>query len=242
MSLTVTNIGDNLERPGIAAYAYIPDQLIAGPYPLVTMNVTLKAGTSGQIVKRGTVLGQITVGSATSAAKSGGNTGNGTLVLDATTPVLANAAAGVYTVRCIEAVTNGGKFTVIDPKGVELGPVIIPAGAGNSVTFSDRIKFALTDGGTDFIVGDGFDITVAAGSGKYVTSVATATDGSQNPSAILVDDTDITADAIAGIYMTGEFNSNAIVIDSSWTAATLLPILRTVSIFLKSVVSATDPT
>jgi hypothetical protein len=98
----------------------------------------------------------------TSAAKSGGNTGNGTLVLDATTPVQANAVPGVYTVRCIEAVTNGGKFEVKDPTGKSLGMAIIVAGAGGTYTFTDQIKFVLTDAGTDFIVGDGFDVTVVA--------------------------------------------------------------------------------
>lgn len=97
---------------------------------------------------------------ATSAAKAGGNTGNGTLTLDVTTPVLANAEVGVYTVRCIEAVTNGGKFEVKNPTGRSLGMAIIVAGAGGTYTFSDQIKFVVQDGATDFIVGDGFDVTV----------------------------------------------------------------------------------
>ena len=45
----------------------------------------------------------VPVGAASVAAKSGGNTGTGTLTMDATTPILAFAIAGVYAVRCIEA-------------------------------------------------------------------------------------------------------------------------------------------
>lgn len=243
--VTVNNAGNNAQQPFNQDNAYLPDQLIAGVAPRVTDNATvLHSATVNSVtpIPRGTVMGQITVGGATSAAKSGGNTGTGTLVLDVTTPVQANAKAGVYTVRNIEAVVNGGKFQVINPIGEDLGTVIIPAGAGASVTFNNRIKFVLTDGGTDFIVGDGFDITVAAGSGKWIPSVATATDGSQIPSAILADICDPSAaDVNAGIYESGEFNQTAITFDSSWTVATLKPLLRALNIYLKTVVSALDP-
>lgn len=243
--VSVNNVSNNPQQPFNQDNAYLPDQLIAGVFPRVTDNVTVlhsAAVNSVTPLPRGTVMGQVTVGSATSAAKSGGNTGTGTLVLDVTTPVLANAIPGIYTVRNIEAVTNGGKFQVIDPKGLDLGMAIIVAGAGGTVTFANRIKFVLTDATTDFIVGDGFDITVAAGSLKYVPSVATATDGSQNPTGLLVDQTDPSAaDVVAGIYKTGEFNLNAITFDSSWTTATLTPVLRALSIFLKSAVTAADP-
>jgi hypothetical protein len=49
-------------------------------------------------------------------------------------------------------------------------------------------------------------------SGKYTKSVKTATDGSQNPVAILVDDVDAsTTDQNGGLYLMGEFNQNHIV-------------------------------
>ena len=59
-----------------------------------------------------------------------------------------------------------------------IGEVVMAGGAG---AFDDDIKFAVADGGTDFIVGDGFDITVAAGSGKYKMALAAAVDGSAVP-------------------------------------------------------------
>lgn len=95
-------------------------------------------------------------GSAVSAAKSGGNTGGGSLTLDVTTPVLAGAKVGVYTVRCITAATDSGTFRVTDPDGFVIGDVAVGA------TFANDIKFAIADGAPDFVVGDGFDITVSA--------------------------------------------------------------------------------
>lgn len=132
-------------------------------------------------LETGTVLGQTSIGAATSAVKSSGaNTGNGVLTVDATTPVLAGAAVGVWTVRCIAAAANGGTFRVEDPKGLVRGDVAVGA------TFADGIKFAIADGSADFVVGDGFDITVAAGSELYVPLAPAATDGSQIASAIVI--------------------------------------------------------
>ena len=129
----------------------------------------------------GMVVAVITAGAATSAAKSGGNTGTGALTLDATTPVLAGAKVGVYQVRCIAAASNSGTFRVEDPDGNVLGDVAVGA------TFSDDIKFAIADGGTDFIVGDGFDVTVAAGSGKVVQFAAAGVAGAEVPAGIALD-------------------------------------------------------
>jgi len=137
--------------------------------------VTLISGGSACAV--GQILGQIIVGAATAATKSGGNTGNGTCVVDATTPTLINAKPGVYTVRCTIAGTNSATFIVIDPTGVSLGTGSC-SGSGASFTFADRVKFVITDGSTDFIVGDGFDITVPAGSGKWTQVAPAANDGS----------------------------------------------------------------
>lgn len=132
---------------------------------------------SGQNLAIGAVLGKITIGAATSAVKSGGNTGNGTLTMDATTPILANAQPGVYTVRVITASANAFTARVTAPDGDVLGDVSV-SGAGGSGTFSNQIKFAIVDGATDFIVGDGFDVTIAAGSGKVTAVNFAAIDGS----------------------------------------------------------------
>ncbi len=80
-------------------------------------------------------------------------------------------------------------------------------------------------------------------SGNYIQSVAGAADGSQNPVAILADAADASGGAVqAGVYLTGEFNANALTFDASWTVATLKAALRPLGIFLKNAVSAADPT
>ncbi len=123
----------------------------------------VNAAVSAVTIPAGTVLAKQTIGAATSAAKSGGNAANtGALTLDGTTPVLANAQVGVYTVRCITATSNSGTFRVTAPDGDVLGDVVVAA------TFSNQIKFSIADGSQDFIVGEGFDITIAAGNGQFV--------------------------------------------------------------------------
>jgi hypothetical protein len=145
----------------------------------------IKSGSG--IVTTGTVLGKVMVAGATSAAKTGGNTGDGTLTLDTTTPVLADAVAGVYKVRFTEAAANGGQYQVENPAGVVIGT----ANVGD--TWAEGIKFVIADGATDFVVGDGFDVTVAAGSLKYVPLDLDAVDGSQTAAAIVIDRVDATS-------------------------------------------------
>src|SRR5581483_1841128 len=123
--------------------------------------VTIVSGAG--VLDVGTVLGKITKGAASSAAKAGGNTGGGTLTLDPTTPILAGAKPGVYKVRCVGLVANGGVFSVVDADGIQIGTAYV------GVTFANQIKFALADSGTDFAVDDGFDVTIAVGSGKWNT-------------------------------------------------------------------------
>jgi hypothetical protein len=78
---------------------------------------------------------------------------------------------------------------------------------------------------------------VVTASGGYQLSVKTATDGSEVPSAILVDDVDATAgDVLGGVYLMGEFNGHRIIIDNSWTVETVAQALRPSSIFIRDVV------
>lgn len=193
---------------------FTPDNLFGGSdIPAMTKVVTLVSGAGD--LARGTVLGKITKGSATAAAKSGGNAANtGALTMDATTPVLAGAKVGVYTVRCITAATNGGTFRVTDPEGFVLGDVAVGA------TFANDIKFAIADGTQDFIVGEGFDITVAAGSGYYKTVNSANVDGSNVAECILAADTNATSAAVAAlVYVTGQFNTEALTFGGSDDAA-----------------------
>jgi hypothetical protein len=183
--------------------------LTEGPGHYSREVLTILSGTGK--VAANTVLGQITNAGASSAAKAGGNTGNGALTMDAVTPLLTGVQVGVYKVVCIEPATNGGIFAVTDPDGTMLGTVAVGA------TFSNEIRFAIADGATDFIAGDGFDITVAAGSGKWVPSANTGLDGSQIAKAVAIYDADATSgDAkVVALVRMSEVNGDMLAYHSS---------------------------
>lgn len=151
----------------------------------ISRETRIIASGSGKLMA-GTVLGRRDLGDATAVAKSGGNTGNGTV---SAVTIAAGAKSGVYKVEF----TAATKFSVTDPEGFQ-----ISTGSTGSA-FSDDVGFTITAGGTAFVAGDGFDITVAAGTGKWVPSAATATDGSQIARAVLayaVDATSADAEAV----------------------------------------------
>ena len=170
--------------------------------------VTILAGSgAARDLKLGTVLGKATLGTPVAVA-DGGNTGNGALTVDAVAPLLVGAKQGVYAVECIAAATNGGTFEVFSPDGYSLGTVAVGA------TFANHIRFAIADGAADFVVGDGFAITVPAGTGKIVALAPAAVDGTQYAYGVM------SMDALApdGIDGTGQ----AIVKDATVNDAGLI--------------------
>ncbi|WP_295541070.1 head decoration protein [uncultured Pseudacidovorax sp.] len=240
MALVPTNVLDNPATPAISATLFIPDQLIAGPFQPVTHQATISGGAA---LPRGTVLGRVPTGTATAAAKSGGNTGNGTCT---SLSVKGRARPGVYTARVVIAGTNAATINLYDPQGTLIDQKQLSGAAGTAVFANDHLAATITDGSTDFAVGDGFDITVAITGDKYVKAVATATDGSQTPAAVLADAADASGgDVLAGVYLTGEFNANAMTYDSSFASvAALQAACRPASIFVKSMpgsLSNADP-
>lgn len=124
----------------------------------------------------GTVLGKITVGAVTSAAAAG-NTGDG--VMGAVTTA-AGIKAGVYVLTVIEPAAGAGAFMVEGPDGVTIGTGNVAAAFA-----AGGLSFTLADGATDFVAGDSFTITVAAGTGQYVAYDAAAADGSQVAAGVL---------------------------------------------------------
>lgn len=64
MTLTVNSIGDNPQQPGLSAETYTPDQLIAGNLKLVSESVTI---TGSAVLQRGSVLGQVALGTVTAS-------------------------------------------------------------------------------------------------------------------------------------------------------------------------------
>jgi hypothetical protein len=140
---------------------------VGRPGPTAHLKIDVSGLTTNEVDARGhlkrhvpfnnsapaTRIGSETVAGTTAAVADAGNTGNGTLTVDATTPVLTGAQSGAYRAVCILAAANGGTFAVFDPAGVEIGRVAVGA------TFANQIKFVINDGATDFAVGDAFTIT-----------------------------------------------------------------------------------
>lgn len=153
----------------------------------------------GQNLKAGHVLGKVTVGTATGAAVSG-NTGNGAI-----SGVSAGdtAKAGFYQLLCIEPAANGGVFEVEDPDGVIVGRAVV------GTPFIGPVNFTIADGSADFVAGDRFAITVAAGSGKYKEYNPANTDGSQIAVALLLDNVDAAAADKAAVAIVRNVEVNA---------------------------------
>lgn len=105
--------------------------------------------------------------------------------------------------------------------------------AGNLKLVTDTVTFAQ---GNTFIRGQVVGRVTA--SREYAPCVKTATDGSQVPCGIVVDTVDASAAAqTGGLYQMGEFNSNYMTFDTSWTLDDLKQALRQWSIFVKTGIS-----
>ncbi len=129
---------------------------------------------AGASLEPGTVLGKVSAATApTSAAKSGGNTGNGTMSAVTTK---SGAKAGVYKVEF----TAATKFDVMDPEGFKV------KSGSTGTAYSDDLGFTITAGATPFVAGDGFDITVPAqGQFKFKALDLAASDGAEVAAGIL---------------------------------------------------------
>jgi hypothetical protein len=189
-----------------------------------------EAGTllSGQNLVRGAVLGRILLAAIAVGTVTFAGTGNGTCT-KASPAYSAAAKAGSYSVVCLEKTTDSGTFAVMRPDGTQDGIATVGA------AYDGQVKFTIADGSTDFAAGDTFTVpvTIAAGSGKYVLSLAAATDGSQVPAGVLVDDTDASAgDKPMLFYSRGDFLSGGLTLGTGHTVASIAPALKDAGIFL----------
>lgn len=225
MSLTPTEVHDNPQRPGVQAQVYSPDQLISDARSLVTQPVLLASGD----LKRGTVLGQQTE-NPVQVVSGASNTGDG--VIESITLGPAIKTGGYQLIAT--AIT---KFSVTSPAGDVLGEATV------GVPFVHaEITLTITAGGVAFKVADSFTLNVFDAVGTYVECVRTATDGSQYPLAILVDDADATSGPVtAGAYLSGEFNAARLIYGATWSLPALVSAMRPYGLFAKSSISAASP-
>lgn len=141
-------------------------------------SVTVLAGAGAdRILKIGTVLGAILFADPVIAAAEG-NTGNGAM---GALTLGDGCKIGVYTVTCIAAAANGGRFQVVDPDGYRLADALVGV-----AWQSPQLGFTIADGAVDFAVGDVITITVARGSGKVVQLNPAAHDGTQLADSVLI--------------------------------------------------------
>lgn len=208
--------------------------LVKFTYTLAGSTITATAAVTGAAGNALTLAtsnaGAFTLSGATLAGGVA-NTGNATLSLMAGGPQM---RAGNFTAVC----TDATHAQVYNPQGEEIGVATF------GVTFvNPEINFRITAGGTPCIAGDTFVLTAApAAAGLYKFCTGGAIDGSEFPVAILADLTDPTAGNVtAGIYLMGEFNANALVLDPSLSLAAVKTALAAKSIYVKTAVSALDP-
>jgi hypothetical protein len=147
--------------------------------PLYSLEERIVASGSGKI-EIGQVMAVVRSGTATAAAKAGGNTGNGTI---SAVTVSGRAKAGPYTARFTSATT----YNLSDPGGD-----VVAAGQ-TGVALADDLGFTITAGGTPFAVGDGFDIAVVPTGKKLKPYTPGAADGSQIAAEVSIGTCDATS-------------------------------------------------
>lgn len=165
----------------------------------------------------GTALGRVIAGGVGAATATTGNTGNGTM---GAITVTAPAKLGKYRLVITAVAANAGTFLVIDPEGQAVG-----TGTVASAFSEGGLAFTLADGATDFALGDSFDIRVT-GSYKYKIAVETATDGSRDVAALVLEEKSvpITTDTRVLVMVNGDAQVSkfGIVLDSTYDNATKL--------------------
>lgn len=129
---------------------------------------------ASQTITPGKVLGKVVRGAVTSRTGIT-RTGNGTI---GTLSRSGSALVGAYTIKCIAAASDGGRFAVLDPLGRKIDDALV------GVAYAGEVGFTIADGSTDFAVGDTFILDVAAGSGQYKALDLSATDGTQTAVAV----------------------------------------------------------
>lgn len=176
----------------------------------------LTFGGAGTVLN-GTILARKVVENSIGVAAGGGNVGDGTV-----TPAVVGSGPivpipGVYNLECVEAVAEGGVFKLEDPNGIQVaGALTMTIGAGTPTVFDVAgLAFTITDGGTDFSVGDQFDLTLTA-DGNMVPFAINGTGGAQVPKTVIT--YDVTAagggDIAIRSMISGQVRTERLIIDA----------------------------
>lgn len=172
---------------------------------------------------KGTLLARLAVATAVTASAVSG-TGNGTVTSATVVEGPVVPLVGAYVLRCTAAATNGGTFRLEDPNAaVVASGLIMTAGAGAATIMeAGGLRWTVTDGSTDFAVGDTFTLTVAA-SGKLVPFNPAGAGGAQFPKAVLTYEVTKAGagDLPVRVLVAGEVNKDRLIIDVDGTGANI---------------------
>ncbi len=128
---------------------------------------------SGQNLNAGAVVGRVSRGIGRVSIPAVVGTGNGTATKVFAGP---DVQVGNYVLTCTAAVADGGVFSLTCPDGTALPSLTLTAGSGNATKYRSRhINFTITDGSTDFIVGDLFTFVVSTTAPTVIGGTGTGT-------------------------------------------------------------------
>lgn len=114
---------------------------------------------SGQNLTANTVIGRVSRGVGRVSTPTVVGTGNGTVSQIFAGP---EVEVGNYVLTCTAVVANGGVWSLTSPSGLVLETLTMTPGAGGTTVYTSRhVNFSITDGATDFAVGDVFTFVVS---------------------------------------------------------------------------------
>lgn len=188
------------------------------------------------VLAKFTVMGKSLSAVPTTGTADVGNTGDGTVTAVSKIQDGKAAIVGNYVLEVVTAVANGGVFKLTDPHGNILANAItMTPGAGAATIFEVAgLKFTITDGATDFIVGDKFNIVVTSVA-KWNPLKASKTDGAQSVGGVYIGDEILAATLVAGdvvnsVLITGDcyIDKNQLILENSLALDSILPSGKTV--------------
>lgn len=223
-------------------FEHVTDKLIAGGFPLATKACLVSAGEGA--LSRGTVLGKLTatgkLAVCDKSAEDGSQTPYGVLAEDAESVVAAVAA--------VKTVTLSGT-----PVATKIATLVIGANSYAYTVQIDDTATLVAAGLAALVNADGnAEFSAAAASGVITLTAVTAGTAANNISiSVTAGDSGVTGvvavvtagvdsdgiDSLFPVYLSGEFNPDALIFASGTTAEDMETAMRNVSLFQKEVIT-----
>lgn len=184
----------------------------------------------------GEILARKLLSDTVTATADTGNTGDGVVANQGLYSNGSPAKVGSYNLECVEKITNSGRFKLVDPDGKELTDQIVVAVSGTTVFEGFGLTFDISDGSTDFEVGDKFAIVTTA-DGALDTYDPAGIDGTNTPVALMARArTEATAaDYPEGVLVKGEVRRD--IVETAYGASVDKPLtdkLASIGIILRN--------